>query len=75
MTKNERWALSLQQQSFKNYITFNIPISDLFRRREESEVVKGKGVRGKLFFVNESELAHSYESIDLNRPDSVVKDN
>jgi len=73
LTKNERWALSLQQQSFKNYITFNIPISDLFRRKEESEVDKGKGVQGKLFFVNESALVHPDESIDLNGPDSIVK--
>ena len=59
--------MSLQQQTFKNYIIVNIPISDLFRRREdrrtkrpvsrkqEINVTPREGVRGTLFFASDPE--------------------
>jgi len=71
LTKNERYALSLQQQTFKNYIVVNIPISDLFRRREdrrtkrpvsrkqEINAMPREGVRGTLFFANEPDRHRS----------------
>ena len=46
LKKNDRLQMSLGMQNFKNYIPFNIPITDIFKKKLDSEDTKGT-----LFFI------------------------
>ena len=50
-------------QSFKNYIPFNIPITDIFVNAFDDN---------SLFFVDKLELAYPEESIDPSDPKHVL---
>mmetsp|Transcript_29356 Transcript_29356/g.44276 ORF Transcript_29356/g.44276 Transcript_29356/m.44276 type:complete len:105 (-) Transcript_29356:5113-5427(-) len=75
-------------QSFKNYVPINIPVSDIFRKTPEypafneraqpfyefiSRPSKGQGLRGEIFFVDESKFnseAPEFGFIEMNSTSS-----
>lgn len=66
LKRNDRFLLSLGMQSFKNYIPFNIPITDIFKKRVAREGGQdgSQPEIGTLFHVQSLELAYPEFSID-----------
>jgi hypothetical protein len=59
LKKNDRFRLSLEMQSFKNYIPINIPIFEIFVKKNYEAPATN------LFYVNDRKLLWSEEFMDL----------
>ena len=78
LNANERNIVSLTQQNFKNYLLFNIPYSDIFKRKIDLNYIwlgEKWEERGPLVYYNSSELNFPPEGIDYNeRPDQIAEE-
>ena len=67
--------MALQMQSFKNYVPFNIPITDIFMKKlvyveegEEDQLLE------TLFYVQKLEMRYPEESIDPDDPPEQIRE-
>ena len=78
LKKNDRFLLSLKMQSFKNYVPFNIPITDIFKKKapldKDDAESHNESTFGSLFFVDQAELVYPEDSIDPNDPEWIIEE-